>query len=187
MEVLRTERFADLAPREVYATLLDAGVYRCAWSTMYRLLREARERTRRRDHRRAQGYRKPELLATRPRQLWSWDSTKLKGPATWTYFSLYVMIDVFSRSVVGWMLTTRERAELAEALIGETCAREGIAPGQLMVHISLAWLLSRPAVASVIVGAETSDELHANATAADVHLEPMRRDILTGLAKKPAA
>lgn len=91
---------------------------------MYRLLKQARESTRRRDIRRPQGYRKPELLAKRPRQLWSWDITKLKGPATWTYFYLYVIIDVYSRYVVGWMLATCERAELAEALIAESCARE---------------------------------------------------------------
>jgi len=118
---------------------------------MYRLLRQARESTRRRDHRRPQGYRKPELLAKRPKQLWSWDITKLKGPATWTYFSLYVIIDVFSRSVVGWMLATRERAELAEALIGETCAREGRAPGQLTIHADRGSSLRAKEIAQLLV------------------------------------
>lgn len=151
LEVLRSERFCDLAPREVYATLLDEGVYLCHWSTMYRLLRVARESTRRRDRRRAHGYRKPELLAKRPRQLWSWDITKLKGPATWTYFYLYVIIDVFSRYVVGWMLTTRESAELAEVFIGETCAREGIMPGQLTVHADRGSAMRSKEVAQLLV------------------------------------
>ena len=150
LAVLRSERFADLAPREVYATLLDEGVYLCSWSTMYRLLRQVRESTRRRDHPR-QGYRKPELLAKRPNQLWSWDITKLKGPVTWTYFYLYVIIDVFSRYVVGWMLATRESAELAEAFIAETCAREGIQPGQLIVHADRGSAMRSKEVAQLLV------------------------------------
>ena len=151
LALLRSERFCDLAPREVYATLLDEGEYLCHWSTMYRLLRQVRESTRRRDHPRRHGYRKPELLAKRPNQLWSWDITKLKGPATWTYFYLYVIIDVFSRYVVGWMLTTCERAELAEALIGETCAREGIAPGALTVHADRGSAMRSKEVAQLLV------------------------------------
>lgn len=134
LALLRSERFVDQAPCEVYATLLDEGQYVCAWSTMYRLLRQVGECVRRRDHPRRHAYQKPELLATQPNQLWSWDITKLKGPTTWTYFYLYVIIDVFSRYVVGWMLATRETAELAAAFIAETCARERIAPGQLTVH-----------------------------------------------------
>lgn len=134
LALLRSERFVDLAPREVYATLLDEGVYVCSWSTMYRLLREGGESTRRRDRPRQQSYQKPELLAKRPKQLWNWDITKLKGPTPWTYFYLYVIIDVFSRYVVGWMMALRETADLAEAFIAETCAREGIAPGQLTLH-----------------------------------------------------
>ena len=94
--LLNSERFADCAPREVYATLLDEGVYLCSWSTMYRLLREANEVHRRRDQLRRGTYTKPELLATQPNQLGSWDITKLKGPATWTYFYLYVILDVYS-------------------------------------------------------------------------------------------
>lgn len=150
LEILRSERFADQSPREVYATLLDEGAYLCHWSTMYRLLRQVRESRRRRDHPR-QGYRKPELLAKRPKQLWSWDITKLKGPATWTYFYLYVIIDVFSRYVVGWMLATRESAELAEALIAETCAREGIKPGQLIVHADRGSSMRSKEVAQLLV------------------------------------
>jgi putative transposase len=151
LALLRSERFCDLAPREVYATLLDEGEYLCHWSTMYRLLRQVRESTRRRDHPRRHGYRKPELLARRPNQLWSWDITKLKGPATWTYFYLYVVIDVFSRYVVGWMLATRESAELAEALIGETCAREGIERGQLTIHADRGSSMRSKEVAQLLV------------------------------------
>jgi putative transposase len=103
--------------------LLDEGVYLCSWSTMYRLLRQVRENTCRRDLPRRQGYTKPELLATGPKQLWSWDITKLKGPTPWTYYYLFVIIDVWSRYVVGWMLALRETAELAAQLIAETCAR----------------------------------------------------------------
>jgi len=122
---------------------------------MYRLLHHVRERTRRRDHPR-QGYRKPELLAKRPNQLWSWDITKRKGPATWTYFYRYVITDVYSRSVVGWMLATRERAELAEALIAETCAREGIAPGQLTVHADQGSAMRAKQVAQLLVDLEVA-------------------------------
>lgn len=151
LALLRRERFCDRAPREVYATLLDEGRYLCSWSTMYRLLREARESTRRRDIRRPQGYRKPELLAKRPNQLWSWDITKLKGPSTWTYFYLYVIIDVFSRYVVGWMLATSESAQLAEAFIAETCGREGITPGQLTVHADRGSSMRSKEVAQLLV------------------------------------
>jgi putative transposase len=151
LDLLRSERFADHSPREVYATLLDEGLYLCSWSTMYRLLRQARESTRRRDIRRPQGYRKPELLARRPNQLWSWDITKLKGPSTWTYFYLYVIIDVFSRYVVGWMLATSESAELAEALLAETSAREGIEPGQLTVHADRGSSMRSKEVAQLLV------------------------------------
>ena len=102
-EVLNSERFADCSPREVYATLLDEGRYLCSWPTMYRILREANEVRRRRDQARQGSYSKPELLATQPTQLWSWDITKLKGATTWTYQYLYVIMDVFSRYVVGWL------------------------------------------------------------------------------------
>src|SRR5947209_14111116 len=101
---------------------------------MYRIVREADEVRRRRDQRRQRAYIKPELLATRPNELWSWDITKLRGPTPWTYYYLYVLLDVFSRYVVGWMLAHRELARLAEQLIAESCERQGIAPGQLTVH-----------------------------------------------------
>jgi putative transposase len=148
--VLNSERFADCAPREVYATLLDEGTYLCSWSTMYRILRATGESQRRRDRPRRGAYAKPELLATGPRQLWSWDITKLKGPAPWTYFSLYVIIDVYSRYVVGWMIADRESAELAEVLIAETCAREGIAPGQLTLHADRGSAMTSKSVAQLL-------------------------------------
>ena len=149
-DVLNSERFADCAPREVYATLLDEGVYLCAWSTMYRILREADEVRRRRDQRRQHAYAKPELLATRPNQLWSWDITKLKGPTTWSYYYLYVILDVYSRYVVGWMIAERETAELAEAFIAETCAKEGIAPDQLTLHADRGSAMTSKCVAHLL-------------------------------------
>jgi putative transposase len=148
--LLNSERFADCAPREVYATLLDEGTYLCSWPTMYRILREADEVNRRRDQRRQGAYVKPELLATRPNQLWSWDITKLKGPTTWTYYYLYVILDVYSRYVVGWMIAERETAELAEAFIGETCAKEGIAPEQLTLHAERGSAMTSKCVAHLL-------------------------------------
>ena len=104
LEVLHSERFADQAPAEVYATLLDEGRYLCSIRTMYRILGEANEVRERRNQLRHPAYTKPELLATRPNEVWSWDITKLMGPAKWTYYYLYVILDIFSRYVVGWMV-----------------------------------------------------------------------------------
>jgi putative transposase len=134
LEVLHEPRFADLAPAEIYATLLDAGQYLCSQRTMYRLLAAHHEVRERRDQLRHPHYVAPELLARRPNELWSWDITKLLGPAKWTYFYLYVMLDVFSRYVVGWMVAHRESAALAERFIHETCARQGIGREQLTIH-----------------------------------------------------
>jgi putative transposase len=134
LQVLHEPRFVDLAPREIYATLLDENRYLCSISTMYRLLRWAGELRERRAQARHPAYAKPELLATAPNQLWSWDITKLRGPATWTYFYLYVILDVFSRYVVGWMVAHKESAVLAERLFAETCERQNITPGQLTIH-----------------------------------------------------
>ncbi len=131
---LNSERFADQAPREVYATLLDEGRYLCSWRTMYRVLAENHEVRERRNQVRHPHYAKPELLATAPNQLWSWDITKLLGPSKWTYYYLYVILDVFSRYVVGWMIAERESAALAEELILETGLRQGIQPDQLTIH-----------------------------------------------------
>src|SRR5437870_127840 len=131
---LHALRFVDLAPSEVYATLLDEGMYLCSERTMYRLLTQHAEVRERRNQLRHPVYAVPELLARRPNELWSWDITKLLGPAKWTYFYLYVMLDVFSRYVVGWMIAHRESATLAEPIIRETCARQAIAREQLTVH-----------------------------------------------------
>ena len=104
LDLLRSPRFADLAPAEIYATLLDEGIYHCSISTMYRILAENSEVRERRRQLRHPAYTKPELLAEAPNQVWSWDMTKLKGPAKWTYFYLYVILDIFSRRVVGWCI-----------------------------------------------------------------------------------
>jgi putative transposase len=134
IEVLHSERFRDKAPAEIYATLLDEGVYLCSIRTMYRILEEAGEVRERRDQLRHPNYQKPQLLATGPNQVWSWDITKLLGPVKWTYFYLYVILDIFSRYVVGWMIADHETAELAKRLIGETCQKQHIAPNQLTIH-----------------------------------------------------
>jgi putative transposase len=134
LAVLHEPRFVDLAPAEVYATLLDNGTYLCSERTMYRVLAANLEVRERRNHLRHPNYAAPELLARRPNELWSWDITKLLGPAKWTYFYLYVMLDVFSRYVVGWMVAHRESASLAERFIRETCLRQGIDRGQLTIH-----------------------------------------------------
>jgi len=124
----------DKAPQEVYAALLDQGRYLCSIRTMYRILEDDQEVRERRDQLRHPPYAKPELLATAPNRVWSWDITKLLGPVKWTYFYLYVILDIFSRYVVGWMVASRESALLAEKLIQETCLKQGIQPGQLLIH-----------------------------------------------------
>jgi len=131
---LNSERFRDKAPAEVYATLLDEGVYLCSLRTMYRILEETGEVRERRDQLRHPDYQKPELLATGPNQVWSWDITKLLGPVKWTYFYLYVILDIFSRYVVGWMVADRESSELARRLIADTCHKQNILPDQLSIH-----------------------------------------------------
>jgi putative transposase len=133
-DALHLERFVDKAPTQVYAILLDEGVYHCSTRTMYRILAEHREVRERRNQLRHPHYQKAELLATAPNQVWSWDITKLLGPAKWTYYYLYVVLDIFSRYVVGWMLALREVARLAKRLMAETCVKQGIAPGQLTIH-----------------------------------------------------
>ena len=133
-QTLNSERFQDQAPREVYAALLDEGQYVCHWRTMYRILEANAEVRERRNQLRHPTYQKPELLATRPNELWSWDITKLLGPSKWTYFYLYVILDVYSRYVVGWMVALQEAAHLAHPLFVETCQKQNIQPGQLTLH-----------------------------------------------------
>jgi len=131
---LNSERFVDQAPAQVYATLLDEGQYLCSVRTMYRILEQHDLVRERRNQLRHPAYQKPELLATGANQVWSWDITKLLGPAKWTYFYLYVILDIFSRYAVGWMVASRESATLAEKLIRETCQKQSIAAGHLTVH-----------------------------------------------------
>jgi len=131
---LNSERFWDSSPRQVYATLLDEGIYLCHWRTMYRILDEHTEVRERRNQLQHPNYTKPELLATGPNQLWSWDITKLRGPAKWTYYYLYVILDVFSRYVVGWMIAECETASLARELITASCTQQSIEPEQLTLH-----------------------------------------------------
>jgi putative transposase len=133
-ELLNSPEFVDQAPRSAYYALLDAGVYLCSPSTMYRILHahgEVHERRRQATH---PARKKPELLATQPNQVWSWDITKLHGPAKWTYYYLYVIIDIYSRYVVGWMVADREHRELAEKLLADTIAKHGINPDTLTIH-----------------------------------------------------
>ena len=132
--MLNSERFQDCAPREVYATLLDEEQYLCSWRTMYRILKERNQVRERRNQLCHPTYTKPELLATDANQLWSWDLTKLRGPAKWTYYYLYTILDVFSRYVVGWLIAESESAMLAKQLISETCTKQGIEPDQLTLH-----------------------------------------------------
>jgi putative transposase len=134
LAVLHDQRFQDRSAAAVQATLLDEGQYLCSARTMYRLLEQAGESHERRDQLVHPAYQRPELLATAPNQLWSWDITKLLGPAKWTYFYLYVILDVFSRYVVGWMVAPRESAELAKQFIGETIGKQQIPAAQLTIH-----------------------------------------------------
>ncbi|HVS90343.1 MAG TPA: IS3 family transposase [Candidatus Acidoferrum sp.] len=147
---LHEERFQDRSPAAVYATLLDEGTYHCSISTMYRVLDEHSESRERRDQLTHPPYQKPELLATAPNQLWSWDITKLLGPAKWTYFYLYVILDVFSRYVTGWMVAMRESAELAKRLIEQSCAKQDIARGQLTLHADRGSSMSSKPVAFLL-------------------------------------
>ena len=147
---LHGERFQDRSPAAVYATLLDAGEYLCSIRSMYRLLKRRGECRERRDQLTHPPYQKPELLATAPNQLWSWDITKLLGPAKWTYFYLYVILDVFSRYVTGWMVAMRESAELAKRLIEQSCTKQNIRPGQLTLHADRGTSMSSKPVAFLL-------------------------------------
>jgi putative transposase len=134
LDVLHSQRFVDAAPESIYATLLDEGVYLCSVATMYRLLRSRGETGDRRRHATHPARVKPELVATQPNQVWSWDITKLRGPAKWTYYYLYVIIDIFSRYVPGWMVASRESSILAERMFAETTRKQGVAREQLTIH-----------------------------------------------------
>lgn len=132
--ILDSERFQDQSPREIYATLLDEGDYFCHWRTMYRVLAEHDEVGERRNQRQHIVYAAPELLATGPNQVWCWDITRLRGPVKWTYFYLYVMLDIFSRYAVGWMVAEQESAQLGQELAASAYTKQEIQPGQLTIH-----------------------------------------------------
>ena len=134
LEVLCSERFVDRSPGEVVATLLDEERYLCSERTMYRILAAEQSVRERRNQRRHPAYEKPELVATGPNQVWSWDITKLKGPRTWTWYYLYVILDLFSRYVVGWMVAERECTALAKRLIEESYDKQGVSPDTLVLH-----------------------------------------------------
>ena len=134
LRVLHDPKHVDEAPATVYAKLLDEGVYLASTSTMYRVLRAEGEVSERRRQATHPAKVKPELLATRPNAVWSWDITKLLGPAKWTWFYLYVIIDIYSRYVPGWMLARAERAQLAERLLAEAIAKQHVTRDQLTIH-----------------------------------------------------
>ncbi len=151
LDLLNSERFADVAPAAVYATLLDEGRYHGSIRTMYRLLsarNQAGERRRQRVH---PVYAKPELLAVRPAEVWSWDITKLKGAVKWETYQLYVIMDIFSRYVVGWMLAARESAELAEQFIADTLQKHNISPGTLTLHADRGTSMRSKPVAALLI------------------------------------
>ena len=133
-DILHADRFMDKAPREIYATLLDEKSYLCSVRTLYRILEKEGELKERRRQVRRPLYTKPEILARAPNEAWSWDITKLKGAVKWTYYYLYVILDIYSRYVVGWMVAHRELAALARKLIAETCEKQMIEPGKLLIH-----------------------------------------------------
>jgi putative transposase len=151
LQVLHSERFVDAAPAQVHATLLEESSYLCSTRTMYRILADSVEVRERRDQLQHPHYAKPELVATAPKQVWSWDITKLKGPAKLIYFYLYVILDIFSRYVVGWMIAEAENAGLAERLIEQTCFKQGIAPDQLKFHADRGSPMTSKTVAQLFV------------------------------------
>jgi putative transposase len=151
LTVLRSPEFCDLAPAQVWARLLDDGVYLCSISTMYRLLASVGENRERRRQRTHPAKKKPELLATTPNEIWSWDITKLQGPTRGVYYELFVIIDIFSRYVVGWMVSPAETGELAEAFIAETIQVQHIAAGQLTLHADRGTSMTSKPVAQLLV------------------------------------
>ncbi len=150
LDVLHGEAFADKAPAETYAKLLDQGTYLCSIRTMERILKANQEVRERRNQLRHPAYAKPQLVATAPNQVWTWDITKLLGPAKWTYYYLYVILDIYSRYVVGWMLASRESQHLAERLIRETLIKEGIGRDQLTIHSDRGAAMRSQAVAQLL-------------------------------------
>jgi len=150
LALLHSSRFVDAAPAEIYATLLDEGRYLCSERTMYRLLQQAGEVRERRDQLRRPHYRRPELLATAPNQVWSWDITKLRGPVKGTYYCLYVILDIFSRYTVGWLIAERESEVLAQRLIAETIDKYDFVREQLTLHADRGSAMTSKSVAQLL-------------------------------------
>lgn len=150
-QILNSERFVDQTPRQVYATLLDEAIYLCHWRTMYRILDSHQEVKERRNQRQHPPAVIPQLESTGPNQLWSWDITKLKGPAKWQHYYLYLILDVYSRFVVGWLLAEAESAALAETLISTTCQRQGIQPDQLGLHSDRGPAMQAKTIAQLLI------------------------------------
>jgi putative transposase len=150
LDLLHGDRFVNAAPAQVYATLLDEGQYLCSVRTMYRLLAANDEVRERRQQRRHPAYTKPELLATGPNQVWSWDITKLKGPVKGTWLCLYVILDIFSRAVIGWTVAYRESAALAERLIRQTVRKHGVARDRLTLHADRGAAMTAKAVIELL-------------------------------------
>jgi putative transposase len=162
LETLNSEPYADLAPAQVYNQLLDAGQYLCSTRTMYRILDDHSQVRERRNVLRHPHYQRPELLATAPNEVWSWDITKLLGPVKWRYFHLYVLLDIFSRYVVGWLIAESEKASLAKRLIAESCQKQNVQPGQLTIH----------ADRGAAMTAKTTAQLLADLSIVDSHSRP---------------
>lgn len=151
LTLLRSPEYCDLAPAQVWARLLDEGVYLCSISTMYRLLRSAGENRERRRQRTHPAKKKPELIARKANEVWSWDITKLRGPERGVYYELFVIIDIFSRYVVGWMVAPAETGALAEAFIAESLTRQGITRDQLTLHADRGTSMTSKPVAQLLV------------------------------------
>ena len=151
LTVLRSPEYCDLSPAQVWARLLDDGIYLCSIRTMYRLLAIAGENRERRRQRTHPARKKPELIATAPNQVWSWDITKLQGPQRGIYYQLYVIIDIYSRYVVGWTVAATETSELAREFIADTTARHGIERDQLALHADRGTSMTSKPVAQLLI------------------------------------
>lgn len=151
LSVLRSEEYCDLAPAQIWARLLDDGIYLCSISTMYRLLVGAGENRERRRQRTHPAKKKPELLARRPNEVWSWDITKLRGPARGVYYELYVIIDIYSRYVIDWVVAAAETGELAKEFIDTAIRGQGVGREQLTLHANRGTSMTSKPVAQLLV------------------------------------
>jgi putative transposase len=156
LDLLHSPRFADSSPAQIYATLLDEGCYLCSIRTFYRLLHSHQEVRERRNQLRHPSYQRPELLATAPNQVWSWDITKLRGPIKGSHYSLYVILDIYSRYVAGWLVAEGESKALAERLIRETLTKHSIPPGQLTLHADRGSCMTAQTVAQLLAELEVA-------------------------------